>query len=207
MPQEGPRLKNRGRASAATRIAVLTWRSLLIMSREWRYFWIRLVLYVLLTVSIGTVFFNVGHSLLSVMVSTCVFSFQALISSTAANFLRTVNYIYIYIWLLPCPSSFTSYLLPMQVRVASIFVFVSFMLLLSVSGLPAHINEIKVNPFLLRFVWRYVKRCFPSYNPMTIVYHKVGFMDFFFFFLIPNQTHFVSSFDDSAKSQGHPNFL
>nr|CAD1843796.1 unnamed protein product [Ananas comosus var. bracteatus] len=95
--KEGPRLKNRGRASAATRIAVLTWRSLLIMSREWRYFWIRLVLYVLLTVSIGTVFFNVGHSLLSVMV-----------------------------------------------RVASIFVFVSFMLLLSVSGLPAHINEIKL---------------------------------------------------------------
>lgn len=95
--KEGPHLKNKGRASDATRIAVLTWRSLLIMSREWKYFWIRLVLYMLLMLSVGTIFSNIGHSLSSVMV-----------------------------------------------RVAAIFVFVSFILLLSVAGLPAHINEIKI---------------------------------------------------------------
>ncbi|XP_077221798.1 ABC-2 type transporter family protein [Tasmannia lanceolata] len=64
--KEGPLLKSKGKASTATRIAVLTWRSLLIMSREWRYFWLRLVLYVLLTLCVGTIFSNLGHSLSSV---------------------------------------------------------------------------------------------------------------------------------------------
>ncbi|KAF3322108.1 ABC transporter G family member 3 [Carex littledalei] len=96
--KEGPRLKNKGRAGIATRIAVLTWRSILVMSRKWNYFWMRLVLYVLLTLSIGTIFTNLGHSLSSV-----------------------------------------------TVRVSAIFSFVSFMMLLSVSGLPAHIDELKVH--------------------------------------------------------------
>lgn len=67
--QEGPHLKSKGRASVATRTAVLTWRTLLIMSRDWNYFWIRLLLYMLLMLSIGTIFSNIGHSLSSVMVS------------------------------------------------------------------------------------------------------------------------------------------
>lgn len=95
--KEGAHLKSKGRASNATRIAVLTWRSLIIMSREWKYFWIRLILYMILTLSIGTIFLNIGHSLSSVMV-----------------------------------------------RVAAIFVFVSFISLLSIAGLPAHIKEIKI---------------------------------------------------------------
>nr|AWG43866.1 ABCG3 transporter [Lycoris aurea] len=66
--KEGASLKSKGRARDATRIAVLTWRSLLIMSREWKYFWIRLILYMLLTLSVGTIFSNIGHSLSSVMV-------------------------------------------------------------------------------------------------------------------------------------------
>lgn len=67
--QEGPSLKSKGKASIATRIAVLTWRSLLIMSREWKYYWLRLILYMLLTLCIGTVFSGLGHSLSSVGVS------------------------------------------------------------------------------------------------------------------------------------------
>jgi len=67
--QEGPCLKGKGRASDAARIVVLTWRSLLIMSRDWKYFWIRLALYMLIALSIGTIFTNIGHSLSSVMVS------------------------------------------------------------------------------------------------------------------------------------------
>ncbi|KAJ6792570.1 ABC transporter G family member 3 [Iris pallida] len=95
--KEGPRLKSKGKASSATRIAVLTWRSLLVMSREWKYFWIRLVLYVLLTLSVGTIFYRIGHSLSSVMV-----------------------------------------------RISAIFAFVSFISLLSIAGLPAHVKQIKV---------------------------------------------------------------
>ncbi|CAI0452841.1 unnamed protein product [Linum tenue] len=65
--REGPLLKTKGRAGFGTRIAVLTWRSLLIMSREWKYYWLRLILYMGLTVCIGTVFSSLGHSLSSVV--------------------------------------------------------------------------------------------------------------------------------------------
>jgi hypothetical protein len=67
--QEGPYLKSKGRASDAARVGVLTWRSLVIMSRDWKYFWSRLVLYMLLALSIGTMFMDIGHSLSSVVVS------------------------------------------------------------------------------------------------------------------------------------------
>lgn len=67
--QEGPFLKSKGKAGCGTRIAVLTWRSLLIMSREWKYYWLRLILCMLLTLCVGTVFSGLGHSLSSVVVS------------------------------------------------------------------------------------------------------------------------------------------
>uniref|UniRef100_A0A0D9ZG40 ABC transporter domain-containing protein n=1 Tax=Oryza glumipatula TaxID=40148 RepID=A0A0D9ZG40_9ORYZ len=97
MEKEGPHLKSKGRASNTTRIGVLTWRSLVIMSRNRKYFWSRFALYMLLALSVGTIFNNAGHSLSSVMV-----------------------------------------------RVSAIFVYVSFVILLSVSGVPAHIDEIKI---------------------------------------------------------------
>lgn len=65
--KEGPILKSKGKAGKVTRIAVLTWRSLLVMSREWKYFWLRLVLCMLLALCIGTVFSRLGHSLSSVV--------------------------------------------------------------------------------------------------------------------------------------------
>uniref|UniRef100_A0A0A9H0N7 ABC-2 type transporter transmembrane domain-containing protein n=1 Tax=Arundo donax TaxID=35708 RepID=A0A0A9H0N7_ARUDO len=95
--KEGPYIKSKGRAGDATRIVVLTWRSLLIMSRDWKYYWSRLVLYMFIALSIGTIFTDIGHSLSSVMG-----------------------------------------------RVSAIFAFVSFVILLSVSGIPAHIDEIRI---------------------------------------------------------------
>ncbi|CAN6557035.1 unnamed protein product [Malus baccata var. baccata] len=95
--KEGMVLKSKGKAGAATRIAVLTWRSLLIMSRDWKYYWLRLILYMIFTLSVGTVFSGSGHSLSSVMT-----------------------------------------------KVAAIFVFISFTALLSISGVPAVIKEIKI---------------------------------------------------------------
>ncbi|KAI4334353.1 hypothetical protein L6164_019055 [Bauhinia variegata] len=65
--KEGLALKAKGKASNVTRIAVLTWRSLLVMSREWKYYWLRLILIMLLTLCIGTVFSGLGHSLSSVV--------------------------------------------------------------------------------------------------------------------------------------------
>ncbi|CAN6321874.1 unnamed protein product [Urochloa humidicola] len=95
--KEGPYLKSKGKASDATRIVVLTWRSLLIMSRDWKYYWSRLALYMFIALSIGTIFSDIGHSLSSVIV-----------------------------------------------RVSAIFAFVSFIILLSVSGIPTHIDEVKI---------------------------------------------------------------
>lgn len=81
LQQEGPLLKSKGKASSATRIAVLTWRSLLIMSREWKYFWLRLVLCMLFTLCVGTVFSGLGHSLSSVVVS-CKFDTSVITKSS-----------------------------------------------------------------------------------------------------------------------------
>ncbi|XP_071711704.1 ABC transporter G family member 3-like [Rutidosis leptorrhynchoides] len=95
--REGPSLKSKGTSNSVTKIAILTWRSLLIMSREWRHYWLRLVLYILLTLCIGTIFSGLGHSLTSV-----------------------------------------------GARVGAIFVFISFSSLLSIIGVPAQLNEVKV---------------------------------------------------------------
>ncbi|XP_051134077.1 ABC transporter G family member 3 [Andrographis paniculata] len=65
--KEGLPLKSKGKANCAAKIAVLTWRSLLIMSREWKYYWLRLTIYMFLAVCIGTVFSGLGHSLSSIV--------------------------------------------------------------------------------------------------------------------------------------------
>eukprot|EP01018_Ginkgo_biloba_P012552 Gb_28881 [translate_table: standard] len=82
--KEGPMVKSRGHANAYVRILVLTWRSILNMSRDFMYFWLRLVLYMLLMICMGTVFSNIGHSLYSVRVRVAAIfffiSFTALMS-------------------------------------------------------------------------------------------------------------------------------
>ncbi|XP_034221037.1 ABC transporter G family member 3 isoform X2 [Prunus dulcis] len=98
--KEGPVLKSKGKAGTATRIAVLTWRSLLIMSREWKYYWLRLILYMIFALSVGTVFSGSGHSLSSVVVYTSeesnhhlgalIFLFGQLLSSIPFLFLISI---------------------------------------------------------------------------------------------------------------------
>ncbi|GLT65039.1 hypothetical protein SLA2020_374930, partial [Shorea laevis] len=96
--KEGPLLKGKGKAGNATRIAVLTWRSLLIMSREWKYYWLRLILFILLTLCIGTVFSGLGHSLSSVMTSVAAIfvfvSFTSLLSISGVGALMKEIKIY-----------------------------------------------------------------------------------------------------------------
>ncbi|KAL6223195.1 hypothetical protein ACLB2K_006584 [Fragaria x ananassa] len=82
--KEGPLLKSKGKAGSATRIAVLTWRSLLIMSREWKYYWLRLILNIIFTLCVGTTFSGLGHSLSSIVTRVAAIfvfvSFTALLS-------------------------------------------------------------------------------------------------------------------------------
>ncbi|CAN4119262.1 unnamed protein product [Withania somnifera] len=79
--KEGPSLKSKGMVGNITRVAVLTWRSLLIMSREWKYYWLRLILYMLLALCIGTVFSGLGRTLSSVV--TRVAAIFAFVSFTS----------------------------------------------------------------------------------------------------------------------------
>ncbi|CAN4120252.1 unnamed protein product [Withania somnifera] len=79
--KEGPSLKSKGMVGNITRVAVLTWRSLLIMSREWKYYWLRLILYILLALCIGTAFSGLGHTLSSVV--TRVAAIFAFVSFTS----------------------------------------------------------------------------------------------------------------------------
>ncbi|KAK4356342.1 hypothetical protein RND71_025313 [Anisodus tanguticus] len=79
--KEGPSLKSKGMVGNITRVAVLTWRSLLIMSREWKYYWLRLILYMFLALCIGTVFSGLGHTLSSVV--TRVAAIFVFVSSTS----------------------------------------------------------------------------------------------------------------------------
>lgn len=64
----GPMVKSNGHANACKRVLILTQRSFLNMSRDFGYFWLRLVLYMLLMICIGTIFSHLGHTLYSVRV-------------------------------------------------------------------------------------------------------------------------------------------
>ena len=91
--QEGPLLKSKGRASCCTKIAILTWRSLLIMSREWKYYWLRLIIYMFLALCIGTVFSGLGHSLSSVVVSCNIPANSSICSILIENGCDTMFYV------------------------------------------------------------------------------------------------------------------
>ncbi|XP_072979978.1 ABC transporter G family member 1-like [Typha angustifolia] len=60
--KNGSLVRKRSQASFATQCFVLTKRSFVNMYRDPGYYWLRLAIYVLLCLSIGTVFYNVGQS-------------------------------------------------------------------------------------------------------------------------------------------------
>jgi hypothetical protein len=66
--QEGPVLESTGHPGLLICISVLTWRSCVSMGREFGYYWLRLLLSAVLTLCIGTMYFNLGHSVDSVRV-------------------------------------------------------------------------------------------------------------------------------------------
>jgi hypothetical protein len=76
--QEGAILESRGsQASFIRQCFILTRRSYVNMSRDIGYYWLRLVIYIMLTICIGTIYFKVGHefSAIAVGVSSLQLSF------------------------------------------------------------------------------------------------------------------------------------
>ena len=66
--QDGGALKKRSHASFLNQCLVLTRRSFVNMYRDLGYYWLRLAIYVALTVALGTIFHNVGYSNSSIKV-------------------------------------------------------------------------------------------------------------------------------------------
>nr|APP91582.1 ABC transporter G family member 11.4 [Vitis vinifera] len=60
--KEGGALKKRSHASFLNQCLVLTRRSFVNMYRDLGYYWLRLAVYIALTIALGTIFYNVGHS-------------------------------------------------------------------------------------------------------------------------------------------------
>lgn len=69
MSQKGTILDSGGsQASFFKQTLTLTARSFVNMSRDFGYYWLRLVVYIVVTISIGTIYFNIGTSFSSILV-------------------------------------------------------------------------------------------------------------------------------------------
>lgn len=69
MSQKGTILDSGGsQASVFKQTLTLTARSFVNMSRDFGYYWLRLVVYIVVTISIGTIYFNIGTSFSSILV-------------------------------------------------------------------------------------------------------------------------------------------
>lgn len=67
---DGPLEKTKKHANFSTQCLVLTKRSFINMHRDLGYYWLRLAIYLALSLGIGTLFYNVGSSYKSIQVKT-----------------------------------------------------------------------------------------------------------------------------------------
>ncbi|CAN6180216.1 unnamed protein product [Urochloa humidicola] len=75
--QEDAPLTKKRQATFFTKCAVLTQRSCTNMHRDVGYYWLRFVIYIGICVSIGTIFFNVGHSSASIQARASMLMFTS----------------------------------------------------------------------------------------------------------------------------------
>ena len=68
--RDGPLEKKKSHASFSTQWLVLTRRSFINMHRDLGYYWFRLAIYIVLSVGIGTLFFDVGSKYSSIQVKS-----------------------------------------------------------------------------------------------------------------------------------------
>ncbi|XP_059313769.1 ABC transporter G family member 1 [Lycium ferocissimum] len=75
--QEGEVLEKRSHASFTTQSLVLTRRSFVNMSRDLGYYWLRLAVYIVLAVGLGTIYYDVGFSIASIQARGSMLMFVA----------------------------------------------------------------------------------------------------------------------------------
>lgn len=73
--QAGAVLDSRGsEANFFTQALTLTMRSLTNMNRDFGYYWLRLGMYIVLCIAIGTIYFDAGSSYTAIAVSTRIWN-------------------------------------------------------------------------------------------------------------------------------------
>lgn len=75
--QKGEILEKRSRASLTTQSLVLTRRSFVNMSRDLGYYWLRLAVYIVIAVGLGTIYYDVGFSYSSIQARGSMLMFVA----------------------------------------------------------------------------------------------------------------------------------
>ncbi|KAK1264265.1 ABC transporter G family member 11 [Acorus gramineus] len=73
--REGKALKKKDQASFLTQSIILTKRSFVNMYRDPGYYWLRFIIYVLLCLCLGTLFFNLGHDYGSIQARSMMLGF------------------------------------------------------------------------------------------------------------------------------------
>ncbi|KQJ81649.1 hypothetical protein BRADI_5g02030v3 [Brachypodium distachyon] len=70
-------VKKKKQASFLTKSVILTKRSFINMHRDLGYYWLRFAIYIALCLSIGTIYFNVGHSYASIQARASMLMFTS----------------------------------------------------------------------------------------------------------------------------------
>ncbi|KAJ7536292.1 hypothetical protein O6H91_12G063600 [Diphasiastrum complanatum] len=98
--RKGPILEAPGRATFLAQLAAVTWRSFLNMSRDFRFYWLRLILYILLMCCIGTVYYKLEESPSSIHVraSATFLSVSSLSLMAIGGFPSLVREVEVYYW-------------------------------------------------------------------------------------------------------------
>lgn len=80
-------------ASFSMQAFTLTQRSFVNMSRDFGYYWLRLVIYVVVTICIGTIYLNVGTSYTAILVYLFVFTVCRFLQSIMILFVLKVSHV------------------------------------------------------------------------------------------------------------------
>lgn len=123
----------RNQASFLTKTLVLTRRSFVNMYRDVGYYWLRLAIYVAISLSLGTIFYNLGHGYYSIQVSW--WDIHA----------------YVFVWYTDTQGYLQKYLLLglFQARSSMLMFIGTLLTFMAIGGFPSFVEDMKVSSFYL----------------------------------------------------------
>jgi len=136
------------------------------MSRDMGYYWLRLVIYITLSVCLGSIYFNLNHTYSSILVCTSYFIFHKLFTSSRLSMRKQV-------WV---EMNFIDFcvLVPWQGRAGCIAYVGGFLTFMSIGGFPSFVEDMKVirlTHFVLQhLVWKVNALIFEFDHVWMLVY-------------------------------------